>query len=177
LPEVIQTERLLLRPFELADVADVFAYARDPEWSRYLKALPHPYLEGDAEKFIARQLLSDRSKHPTWAIVLDGTVVGGVNLGFDFEHLLAELGYSLARMHWNKGYVSEAARGVIDAAFTTHEDLNRIHARADLRNGASQRVMEKLGMQREGVLRKSRIEGGEALDEVWYAVLREEWKG
>ena len=175
LPEVIRTERLLLRPFALTDVDDVFSYAQDPEWSRYLRTLPRPYLIGDAERFIARQLLLDRSAHPTWAVVTDATVIGGINLRFDFEHALAELGYSIARRHWNNGFCSEAARAAIDAAFSTHTDLNRVHARADERNAASQRVMEKVGMTKEGVLRMSRIERGEVLDEAWHGILRSEW--
>ncbi|HSM05450.1 MAG TPA: GNAT family N-acetyltransferase [Longimicrobiales bacterium] len=177
LPEEIRTNRLRLRPYELGDVDDVFAYARDPEWSRYLRMLPRPYELDDAERFVARQILVDRTVHPVWAIVLDDAVVGGINLRFRFEHGLAEMGYALARAHWNRGLCSEAARAVVDAAFAAHHDLNRIQARADARNGASQRVMEKIGMTREGVLRMSRIEGGEVMDEAWFAILRPEWAG
>lgn len=175
LPEIIETDRLRLRPWAITDVDDVLTYAQDPEWSRYLRVLPRPYGRGDAERFIARQLLLDRGAHPAWAIVIDGAVSGGINLRFDFEHRLAEIGYALARRHWNHGYVTEAARAVIAAAFETHPDLNRVHARADAENRASQRVMEKVGMTREGVLRQSRVERGESIDEVWYAILREEW--
>lgn len=175
LPEVLETERLVLRPFGLTDVDDVYAYARDPEWAEYLKALPRPYRREHAEQFVARQLLLDRTTHPAWAVVHDGRVIGGINLRLDFDHRLAEVGYSIARDHWSQGFCSEAAGAVIDAAFSTHEELNRVCARADVRNVASQRVMEKVGMTKEGVLRQSRIEGGEALDEAWYAILRSEW--
>ena len=176
LPEVIETARLRLRPWALSDVDDVLAYATDPEWSRFLRALPTPYSRGDAERFVARQILLDRVTHPAWAIVLDGTAVGGINLRFDFQNRLAEMGYSVARAHWNRGYVTEAAGAVVDAAFETHPDLNRVCARADAENTASQRVMEKLGMAKEGVLRQSRVERGEAIDEAWFAVLRGEWR-
>lgn len=175
LPEVIDTSRLRLRPWELTDVEDVLSYAQDPEWSRFLRALPVPYTRNDAEKFVARQLLLDRSTHPAWAIVLEGTVVGGINLRLDFEHRLAEMGYSVARRHWNQGYMTEAAGAVIDAAFTTHPDLNRVGAMADVDNTASQRVMEKVGMRKEGVLRQNRVERGEVIDEAWYGILRDEW--
>ncbi len=175
LPEVIDTDRLRLRPWVLADVDDVLAYAADPEWSRYLRMLPSPYDRVHAEEFIARQLLLTRVTHPSWAIVLGDRAVGGVNLRFQFEDRLAEIGYSLARSEWNNGLMTEAARAVVDAAFTTHADLNRIRAMADVRNTASQRVMEKLGMVREGVLRENRVERGEVMDEVWYGVLRREW--
>jgi ribosomal-protein-alanine N-acetyltransferase len=176
LPEVIDTPRLRLRSWQLGDVDDVFAYAQDPEWSRFLRMLPSPYTRTDAERFIARQLLLDRRAHPAWAILLDGRGVGGINLRFNFEHRLAELGYSVARSLWNQGYVTEAARAVVDAAFETHAELDRIRAMADARNTASQRVMEKIGMTREGVLRRNRVERGEAIDEAWYGILREEWR-
>lgn len=172
---MIETERLLLRPWELGDVEDVFSYARDEEWSRYLRVLPRPYERRHAEEFVARQILSNRVSRPAWAIVLDRSVVGGINLRFDFDQRLGELGYSIAREHWNEGYMTEAAGAVIDAAFSTHRDLNRMRAMADVRNVASRRVMEKLGMQAEGVLRQNRVERGEAIDEAWYGILRSEW--
>jgi RimJ/RimL family protein N-acetyltransferase len=131
LPEVIETDRLVLRPYTLGDVDDVIAYARDPEWARFLRTIPQPYEREDAERFIATQLLLDRVTHPAWAITLEYVVIGGINLRFAFEHRPAEIGYSVARVHWKKGICSEAARAVIDAAFSTHQDLNRVHARAD----------------------------------------------
>jgi RimJ/RimL family protein N-acetyltransferase len=176
LPDTIRTERLTLRPWALGDVDDVLVYANDPEWSRFLRVLPIPYARADAERFVARQLLLDRSTHPAWAIVLDGVAVGGIGLSFEFEHRLAEVGYSVARVHWNRGYVTEAAAAVIDAAFTTHPDLNRVRAHADLQNTASQRVMEKVGMTKEGVLRQNRVERGEAIDQAWFGILRGEWE-
>lgn len=177
LPEVIETERLRLRPWRLTDAADVFSYAQKPEWSRFLRSLPRPYRREDADRFVATQLLLDAVEHPAWAVEHEGRVIGGINLRFAFEHLSAEMGYSIDPLHWNRGLCTEAARAVIDAAFTTHPDLNRLHARADASNAASQRVMEKAGMTKEGVLRQSRIERGEAFDEAWFAVLRSEWEG
>lgn len=177
LPAVIETARLRLRPWELEDVDDVLAYAQDPEWSRFLRALPSPYERVHAEQFLARQILLDRPTHPSWAIEWEGVAVGGVNLRFRFEHRLAEIGYGIARRLWKRGLVTEAALAVVDAAFRVHDDLNRVHARADVDNAASQRIMEKIGMKREGVLRQSRVERGTLVDEVWYGILRAEWRG
>lgn len=176
IPDVIETERLRLRPFRLGDVEEVLAYARDPEWSRFLRALPAPYERVHAEQFIARQVLLDRSVHPTWAITLDGVVIGGLNLRFEDGHRSAEMGYSVAREHWGRGLCTEAARAVVDAAFRTCGDLLRLHARADVHNGASQRVMAKIGMVKEGVLRSNRVERGEAIDDAVFAILRREWE-
>lgn len=177
LPLTLETERLVLRPYVFGDVEDVLRYAQDPEWSRFLRVLPRPYAREHAEQFIARQVLLDRESHPAWAITLQGRVVGGVNLRFAFENRSAEIGYSVARTHWGQGYCTEAARAVIDASFSTHPDLNRIHARADTDNVGSQRVMQKVGMTREATLRQNRVERGEVFSEAIFSVLREEWLG
>lgn len=176
LPEVIETPRLTLRPWRLNDVDDVLAYAQDDEWSRFLRALPRPYHRVHAEQFLARQVLLDRAKHPSWAVSFDSTVIGGLNLRISPDHLLAEVGYSIARAHWGKGFCTEAARAVIDAAFVGLPELNRIKAMADVANTASQRVMEKVGMTKEGVLRQNRVERGHPIDEAWWGVLRSEWE-
>lgn len=176
LPEVIQTARLRLRRWQLADVDDVFTYAQDPEWARYLHMLPKPYTRGDAENFVARQVLLDWTKHPAWAVVLDERPVGGINVLFNFGHRLADIGYAIAREHWRQGLMTEAAAVVIDTAFTLHPDLNRIRAFADAENRGSQRVMEKVGMSHEGVLRQNRVERGIVMDEAWWGILRSEWQ-
>ena len=175
LAKTIETERLTLRPFELGDVDDVFAYARDPEFSRYVR-MPRQYARGHAEEHVARSVLRDWDSRPRWAIELDGTVIGGLNLAIDLGDRTAELGYGIARMHWGKGLAPEAARAVIDAAFETLVGVNRIWAPADARNLASVRVMEKLGMRPEGILRQHTVWHGEPVDLTYYGLLRGEWE-
>jgi ribosomal-protein-alanine N-acetyltransferase len=177
LPERIETERLVLRPWGLTDVGDVLTYARDPGWAQFLKALPIPYERKHAEEFVARQILLDRSTHPAWAIELEDGAVGGINLRLNLQHRRGEIGYSIARPLWNRGYMTEAAGAVVHGAFSALPELNRICAMADVRNTASQRVMKKIGMTREGVLRQNRIERAEPIDEAWYGILRTEWRG
>ena len=175
LPNIIETERLRLRPFSLQDVEDVFGYATDGKWARYLP-VPQPYTRKDAEEFVARQVLLEREKHPSWAIEHNGVVIGGIQLGLDSENHIGELGYSVARKYWGKGFATEAARGVIDAAFDAYKELNRVRAWADSRNVGSLRVMEKAGMTREGVLRQNRLVRGEYIDQVWCGLMRCEWE-
>jgi ribosomal-protein-alanine N-acetyltransferase len=175
LPDTLETVRLRLRPFRLPDVDDVFVYATDPEWARYLP-VPQPYTPADAETFIAGQVLLDREVHPAWAIVRARAVIGGINLRFHFDHRVGEMGYSIARRYWGQGLATEAARAVMAAAFAAYPSLHRIRAMADARNIGSLRVMEKLGMIREGVLRQNRLVRGEFIDEVWCGVLRPEWE-
>lgn len=173
LPGTLPTARLELRPWRFSDVDDVHAYADDEEWARYLP-VPQPYLREHAEAFIARQVLLDRKVHSSWAIVFNAHVIGGINVRFFEECRAASIGWSISRPAWRQGLATEAARAVIDAVFVGCDELNRIEATADLRNLASQRVMEKLGMTREGVLRQSRVDRDEPVDVAYYSVLRSE---
>jgi ribosomal-protein-alanine N-acetyltransferase len=119
-------------------------------------------------------VLLDREDHPTWAFEHAGAVIGGINLRFHFDHGVGEMGYSMARSYWRRGLTTEAARAVMEAAFEAYVSLHRIRAMADARNIGSLRVMEKLGMVREGVLRQNRLVRGAYIDEVWCGVLRAE---
>jgi ribosomal-protein-alanine N-acetyltransferase len=175
LPEVIETGRLKLRLHSLEDVEDVLAYASDPDWARYLP-VPQPYTRAHAENFLAGLLLQDRKKRASWAIEHAGSAIGGINIRFDFENHVGTLGYSVARRHWGKGLATEAVGAVIDGSFSTYPVLNRIQASADERNAGSLRVMEKLGMVREGVLRQDQYLRGEFRNTVWCGLLRREWE-
>ena len=174
LPRIIKIDHLNLRPHRLTDVDAVLSFASDPEWARYLP-VPQPYTRSDAEKFIASQILLNEDRHQAWAITQNDKLIGGINIRLDFHHQVGEIGYSIARPYWGRGFITQVARAIIDAAFETYSDLNRIRAIADARNVASQRVMDKLGMTREGLLRQNRWVRDEFVDEVWYGLLRSEW--
>ncbi len=175
LSEHIKTDRLILRMFSLVDVEDVLLYASDPEWARFLP-VPQPYTRADAEKFVAGQVLQDRKTRASWAIEYAGSVIGGIDIRFDFDNRVGEMGYGIARCFWGKGLTTEAVGAVIDEAFSAYPDLNRIRATADERNVGSLRVMEKLGMVREGVLRQDIYLRGEFKNMVWCGLLRDEWE-
>lgn len=173
----IRTDRLLLRPFQLTDVDDVYAYARDSEWGRYLP-VPSPYEYRHAIEFVARSVLAPWDSNPVFAICLSGRCVGGINIRVDKSRGTGEIGYSIARAQWGKGLTAEAATAVMGWAFDEF-DLAKITAMADVVNTRSSRVMEKLGMRRDGLLRSERpsdAEPGVRQDMVIYSVLREEWQ-
>ncbi len=174
-PPELRTERLLLRPFRPGDVDDVYAFATDPEWSRYLMNVPQPYTRQHAEEFVAGCVRADRGEHLELALVLDGCVVGRIRLTVRDEGHSAGLGYSIAREHWGKGLVAEAVRAIIDWAFPAL-DLEKVVSGADARNRRSRRVMEKLGMSREALLLGQRVARDGPADEVVYSLSREEWK-
>ena len=113
----------------------------------------------------------------SWAIGLERAGVGDITLRVDSEHERGEIGYSLAKAHWGLGLTAEAARAVVDWGFA-ERGLHRISSEADVRNRRSWRVMEKLGMRREGLFRSHRKDprpGYPRVDMVYYSLLREEW--
>ena len=177
LPE-LTTPRLVLRPFGPGDVDDVFAYAKDPEWAEYLLgSLPQPYTRRSAEEFIANRMVAPGTQF-SWAIVLSGAGVGGIILSVDSKHERGEIDYALAKAHWGRGLMTEAAGAVVDWGFG-ERGLHRISSQADIRNRRSWGVMEKLGMRREGVARSRRKDprpGYPRIDMVFYSLLREEWE-
>ena len=171
----LKTGRLLLRPFKLEDVDDAFGVASDPEWARFLPLVPQPYTRRDAEEFVARQLVRSWDTNPGWAIVIEGRVIGSIVLGVDVQNQSGELHYAIHRDQWGKGLMPEAAGAVTEWGFK-ERGLAKIWAKADLRNRQSWRVMEKLGMTREGMLRSHRVVRGERVDDVYCGLLRRDWE-
>jgi RimJ/RimL family protein N-acetyltransferase len=171
LPQVITTDRLVLRPFELSDVDDVLAYATDPQWALYLP-VPQPYLREHAEQFIAEQVLKDWGRNPTWALTLQGSVCGAVDLSIEGHKV--SMGWALARSLWSQGYVTEAARQVIELIWETHPGVIRIYAFCDARNVASRRVMKKLDLTYEGTLCKHLVHREEPIDVAYFGRCREQ---
>ena len=152
-PERMVTDRLVLRRPTKNDAAAVFAYASDPEVTRYLAFPTHQSIAA-AETFLAA--CADRwesGREFCWLITLkdSGDVIGSIGCRFGGHG--PDIGYVLAKGHWGRGYMTEAAQAMV-AWVKSRPDVHRIWAFCDLENTASTRVMEKLGMTREGVLRK-----------------------
>jgi RimJ/RimL family protein N-acetyltransferase len=95
-------------------------------------------------------------------------------LDVDTQNSIAALGYGIGRPWWGLGLATEAARAAMDYAFR-ELGVYKVWARADPRNLPSLRVLDKLGMQREGLLRGHLIYRGERVDRVYYGILRQEW--
>ena len=166
----LKTERLLLRPIRLQDVVDVYGYALDEEYGQYFSTQT---LES-VEKFVADSVMAPWDTGPRFSILLNSDLIGGTGLTINLEHKTAELGYSLARPHWGKGYATEATGRLIRWGF---EDLglDKIFAHADAGNSRSSNVMEKLGMSREGGFRSHSLVKGNRHDVVYYGILLSEW--
>ncbi len=175
---VLETARLVLRPYTPADAARVREMCDDEAVASTVLNMPHPYPEGAAEKWISTHAESFRQgTELTLAITLKpaGTVVGSIGLSVNKTHKRGELGYMVAREHWNHGYCTEAARAMIEYGFTVL-GLNRIQAMHFPRNPASGRVVQKLGMTKEGVLRQYVCNHGTFEDAVLYSMTRAEYE-
>lgn len=174
----LRTERLLLRPFTLADARDVQRLAGDQAVAEPTSALPHPYLDGMAESWIKthRKSFAD-AKQAVFAVTLvsSGVLLGAISLMcLSRAHQRAEIGYWIGREFWNHGYATEAARDVIGFAFDF--GLQRVYCRCMKRNAASARVMEKTGMRREGCLHAHELKGAQFEDVLLYGVLKDDWR-
>jgi RimJ/RimL family protein N-acetyltransferase len=156
-PETFLTNRLCLRPPVLSDAESIHsAYATDPEVTRYLIWQPHKHIE-ETNVFLRRCVEGwlTGSEFP-WAITLkeSGELIGMV--GLRIREFKADLGYCLARKFWGKGFVTEAATPIARWALAQPE-IYRVWAMCDVDNLASARVLEKLGMTREGIMRRSQM--------------------
>jgi len=173
----LHTARLRLRPFEDTDSDDLFALHSNAYVLQYWDAPPWSD-RARAESFIAAcRKMADEGSGARLAVTRssDDTFLGWCALArWNPEFRSAALGYCLTEAAWGHGYATEAARALLRWAFDTL-DLNRVQAEVDTRNGASARVLEKLGFVREGTLREDCIVNGDVSDSWVYGLLRREW--
>ena len=175
---VLQTDRLILRPYTTADAPDVQTLAGQPEVALMTIHIPYPYPDGAAEAWIATHAAGFfQGTSFIFAITrkADGVLMGGISLMADRENGTAELGYWLGIPFWNQGYATEAAEAAVAYGFETL-GLRRIYARYFRHNPASGRVMRKLGMIFEGRNRQAQRRAGRVADEECYGLLAEDWR-
>jgi [ribosomal protein S5]-alanine N-acetyltransferase len=153
-PEILESSRLRLRRLVEDDAEAVFAaYAQDPEVTKYLVWRRTGNLEDTRHALRSATEAWDEGKAFNWVVLRkkDDRLLGMVGVRVDGHKV--ELGYVLAREFWRQGYMTEAVRAVVSWAIK-EEDVYRVWAVCDIENLASARVMEKAGMQREGILRR-----------------------
>lgn len=179
LPERIETERLILRVRTVADAEDIFDYASRPEVS-YPAGFP-PVKTLEDEIYYLEHILPERNQKENlpagYGIVVKGTdkIVGSVDFNHRHEDDVLELGYILHPDYWGRGYVSEAARVLIDLAFK-ELNLHKIELSCFGYNLQSQRVAEKLGFTLEARIRDRKDAQGNRCDGLIYGLLRSEWE-
>jgi RimJ/RimL family protein N-acetyltransferase len=174
----LETERLALRPYTEADLHHLHGIYSRPEVARWLYYEPTTLEESRAKlaRKIAGSELTEESGLSAAVQLRDGTYVGdAVLFNLSVEHKTVEVGFSFDPLHQGKGYATEAARALVDWAFS--QGLHRVIGRLEPRNTASARVLEKLGMRLEAHLVENEWVKGEWQSELAYAVLDREWQG
>ena len=177
--KVIETERLILRPFTLEDAQPMFDnWASDPEVSKYVTWPAHESVD------VTKMLLEDwvtryeKMDNYSWAITLKekgDEPIGNISaVPVDDHTESVEIGYCMGRAWWGKSVMAEALKAVIDF-FMAEVGANRVYARHDTANPNSGRVMKKAGMTFEGVLRRSGRNNQGIVDLAYYSILRSEW--
>lgn len=170
--DCLETEHLIIRNFVKEDLKEVLEYTSDPEVMRYLPE--STFTKEDAEEFISKNI---NEKTEEFAVILksENKVIGHIIFHPWYEPFKTwEIGWVFNKEYHRKGFASEAASKFLEHGFETL-NLHRIIATCDPRNTASYKVMEKIGMRREGRNIKSVNINNEWLDEYFYAILDEEW--
>lgn len=177
----IITERLTLRQFESTDTDGLYEFHKRPDVVKYL------YWDArsrqDMEKVVAERVsmiaLREDGDRIVLAVVLSetNTLIGEVSLALrSREHQQGEIGFVFNPSFHGRGYATESARAVLKLGFEEFA-FHRLFGRCEVRNSASWRLMERLGMRREAHFIHNEIFKGEWGEEFVYAILRDEWGG
>ena len=173
----IETERLILRSMRMSDAQDMYAYSKDPQVALHVLWDAHENIH-QTRAYIRYVLKQYRNGQPSsFCIQLKSTgqVIGTIGfMWVSTENRAAEIGYSLSREHWNKGYMTEALEAALYFGFDTLR-LNRIEAQHETDNPASGRVMQHAGMLKEGTLRSRLYNKNRFVDVDLYAILKSDW--
>jgi RimJ/RimL family protein N-acetyltransferase len=173
----ITTDRLLLRKLQITDIEDFFIYRSLPEVCEYQSFMPKNISE--AGGFISN-IPSNPNIPNTWfqlAIVNknEDMIIGDIGIHFLADNAQIEIGYTLAPSYQGQGYGIEALKSVFNYLFSDLKK-HRITASVDPNNTRSIRLLERLGMRKEGRFIKSYRMGDMWVDDCIYAMLEEEWK-
>lgn len=172
-PPILQTERLIIRPFSISDADHVQRLAGAKEVYATTANVPHPYEDGMAEKWISTHASNFYNELGVNLAITDKgaeKLIGAIGLVANKQHHRAELGYWIGYPYWGNGYCTEATIELIRYGF---EVLNyhKITARHLEVNPASGRVMEKAGMKKEGVIQDDIYKDGKYHTTIVYGII------
>jgi RimJ/RimL family protein N-acetyltransferase len=173
----IRLSQCVVRSWRESDAESITKHADNRSiWRNLRDAFPHPYRMEDAKQFI--EMAMARDPETFFCIAVDDQAVGSIGYSFlsDVNRFTAEVGYFLGEEHWGRGIMTEALSAVTRHALDTHQ-LNRIYAMPYEWNPASFRVLEKSGYVLEGRLRRAACKDGQVIDQLLYAVTREDATG
>jgi aminoglycoside 6'-N-acetyltransferase len=174
---LLEGKNVNLRLRDKEDLDFFFDFWNNINYYGIYEAIQPQISKVEAEKRIESGAASSDGVGWTWFVVekKDGTKIGFILYFTNQPRGWIELGYALLPSEMGKGYGTEAAQIMVDYLFLA-KDIMRVQATTDERNRASQRVLEKVGFKREGIIRQSGFARGEWVNDCLYSILREEWK-
>jgi len=179
--KVLETERLILRPFRRSDAKAMFKnWANDPQVMRYLSANVSNSIEEvhtRLDSWFSYFNDIDTGSWGMYAIVLKstGVVIGEIDFAeLDTDNRSAEVGYQIGKAWWGQGYVAEALKRLIRYCFV-EVGLKKIWGDFDARNINSGKVMVKAGMKHEKTTERISESTGETVTRVRYAITAENY--
>lgn len=165
-----ESERLIVRHAVMADAQDMYELLREDEVIRWLHAPKLTSVKQAAEESIAGYHFTDPMGKYVIVERTTNKMIGGIDIRPNEINNAAEIGYMLNIHYWGKGYMTEAVRSLIAKAFEL--GVHRVEARHAPLNEASGRVMQRVGMTREGVLRDAeKLPNGQYVDNVIYGII------
>lgn len=175
---VLEGPRVRLRAFHDDDLQDFYAVHSDPRVMRYWSFPAWTELSQASDYLASAKAARDPDRTLCWALALHGAdrLIGAITLfAINRAQGRAEIGYALGADHWGCGYAREAVQLALAHAFDGL-GLRRVEADIDPRNTASCALVERLGFQREGLLRERWQVAGELCDTALYGALARDWR-
>lgn len=172
----LQSVRLILRPFSMDDATRVQKLAGNKEVAKTTLGIPHPYPIEAAESWIENHPKMMKNGVFPFAIELksEKLLIGTITIRINEVHKKGELAYWVGKEYWGNGYGTEAAKEMVRYGFEELK-LNRIWAMAMSKNPASTKVMENVGMKKEGVLKQDIIKSGVFEDSDIYGLIKSDY--
>ncbi|RHW43314.1 N-acetyltransferase [Neobacillus notoginsengisoli] len=167
------TKRLHLRLFQTSDAPAATKLCNNYNLFKHTLHLPYPYSIEDALTWIARQLENfnaDKSYEFAMTNKETGELVGAIALTNNQRFQHGEIAYWVGEEYWGLGYATEAAQAIIQFAFN-EKQYHKVFARCFSSNPASGRVLQKLGMEKEGLLKDHVRKEGRFKDLVYYGLI------
>ncbi|PLX17598.1 MAG: GNAT family N-acetyltransferase [Marinilabiliales bacterium] len=174
----INTDRLVLRTISIHDTEAILKYRSDDNANKYQGWIPNSI--EDVFEFINKRVVPEINQPNTWHQLViiqkdSNEIIGDIGIHFmDQEGLQVEVGFTLDKNHQGKGYATESIQKVIGYLFNIL-NKHRVVASVDPRNKKSIRLLERLGFRKEAHFKKSLLMNGVWVDDIIYAILKEEW--
>ena len=174
--QIIETSRLLLREATTEDAPDMFRYLSDKDVVKHMGLDPFQTVEDALDEIRWYQSIHEDGSGIRWGITLknSGKIIGSCGfLNRSTKNYRAEVGFELSKEYWGKGIASEALEAVIKFGFD-HYSFERIEALIEPANVPSQKLVEKQGFKREGLLRHYEFTCGKFDDLYMYSLLKDD---